>query len=51
MAYLDSSTAPGLIFKQAIPAEFVIGSDGVVQKFGIAHEEAMGSEKIWFERV
>jgi hypothetical protein len=52
MAYLDSSTAPGLIFKAAFPAEFVLGSDGVVKKLGIVPEETMeGVEKIWFDRV
>jgi hypothetical protein len=50
MGYLDSSTAPGLLFREAFPAEFVVGSDGVVRELGLALEEEMG-EMIWFERV
>jgi hypothetical protein len=52
MLYLDSTQAPGLLFKQAVPAEFSIGADGVVGKFGIAAEPEMGKEgKVWFERI
>ncbi len=52
MAYIDSTTAPGLIFREAVAAEFVIGSDGVAKKFGLAAEPEMGSEgRIWFDRI
>jgi hypothetical protein len=52
MCHLDSAKAPGTLFKQAIPGEFIVGADGVVQKFGIAAEPEMGKEgRIWFERV
>jgi len=52
MVYIDSMTAPGLIFKEATPAEFSVGSDGVPKKFGLAAEPEMGVEgRIWFERV
>ena len=52
MAYVDSARAPAPVFEQALPAEFVVSSDGVVGKFGVAMELAMGaSERIWFERV
>lgn len=52
MAYIDSATAPGLVFKKAVPAEFKIGADGISKSFGILLEEAMGSEKkIWFNRM
>ncbi|KAH8598835.1 putative penicillin-binding protein [Bisporella sp. PMI_857] len=39
------------IYKQALPAEFEVGSDGVVRKLGVAEESAMRGEKIWFNRV
>jgi hypothetical protein len=52
MCYLDSTRAPGLIFKSAIPSEFIVGADGIARKFGIAAEEEMGKEgRIWFERI
>jgi hypothetical protein len=51
IAYLDSTTAPGLVFREAAPAEFKVGSDGVSRLFGIIVEPAMGGEKIWFERM
>jgi hypothetical protein len=52
MCHLDSTKAPGKAFKQAIPGEFMVGADGVVQKFGIAAEPEMGKEgRIWFERI
>ncbi|KAJ5047542.1 uncharacterized protein L3040_003365 [Drepanopeziza brunnea f. sp. 'multigermtubi'] len=52
MAHIDSTTAPGLIFRQAVAAEFKVGSDGVANGFGIAIEPEMGLEgRIWFERV
>ena len=51
MAYIDSITAPGLVFKAAVPAEFRIGSDGVSKSFGIAAEVEMNGKKIWFERI
>jgi len=52
MTFIDSATAPGLIFKEARPAEFVVGSDGISKKFGIAAEPSMGiDKKIWFERT
>jgi hypothetical protein len=52
IGYVDSTTAPGLIFKNAAPAEFVVGSDGIVKKFGIGAEPSMGPEgRIWFDRV
>jgi hypothetical protein len=52
LAHIDSKTAPGLIFKSAAPAEFVIGSDGTPKSFGFAAAEEMGPEgRIWFERI
>jgi hypothetical protein len=52
MAYVDSSTAPGLIFKAAVPAGFKIGSDGAPKAFGIAAEEKMGKDgRIWFDKI
>lgn len=52
LAHIDSATAPGLVFKQATAAEFVLGSDGVVRRFGIAGESEMGREaRIWFDRL
>lgn len=52
MAYVDSLTAPGLVFKVALPAEFRIGSDGLPSAFGAAVEERMGKDgRIWFDRV
>ncbi|KAI9051163.1 hypothetical protein LZ554_005265 [Drepanopeziza brunnea f. sp. 'monogermtubi'] len=52
MAHIDSTTAPGLISRQAVAAEFKVGSDGVASGFGIAIEPEMGLEgRIWFERV
>ncbi len=52
IAYVDSSTAPGLIFREAVAAEFVIGSNGVAKKFGLAAEPEMGLEgRIWFDRI
>lgn len=52
MAYIDSATAPGLIFRKAVAAEFLVGVDGIARKFGIAAEPEMGVEaRIWFERV
>ncbi|KAG9236943.1 putative penicillin-binding protein [Amylocarpus encephaloides] len=52
MAYADSTTAPGMVFKQALPAEFAVGVDGVVGRVGVAFEPEMGREgRVWFERV
>jgi hypothetical protein len=52
MAYLDSTLAPGLVFKEAAPAEFVVSSDGVSKSFGIAAEPGMGPEaRIQFARI
>lgn len=52
LAHMDSSTAPGLLFKEALPAEFVVGSDGIPKSFGLAAAEEMGTDaRIWFERV
>ncbi len=52
MAYVDSTTAPGLISKEAVPAEFKVGSDGIAKDFGIVAEPEMGFEKrIWFDRL
>ena len=52
MVYADSTTAPGLVFKQALPAEFVVGVEGVVGRVGVAFEPEMGKEgRVWFERV
>lgn len=51
-AYIDSATAPGGKFREAVPAEFLISSEGVVSKFGIAAEPQMGIYgRIWFERI
>lgn len=52
MAYMDSMDAPGLIFKQALPAEFRIGSDGKPSAVGVGFEPDMGKDgRIWFERI
>jgi hypothetical protein len=52
MAYVDSLTAPGLIFKEAVPAEFKVGGDGISNSFGIMAEVGMGPDsRIWFDRV
>ena len=51
MAYIDSTTAPGLVFREAVPAEFKVGSDGVSKSFGIIAEPEMNGEKIWFDRM
>jgi hypothetical protein len=52
MAYADSTVAPGLIFKEAAPAEFKVASDGISKYFGLAAEPEMGKGgRIWFERI
>lgn len=52
MAYVDSTTAPGLIFKEKVAAEFKVGVDGKAERFGIAVEEEMGVDgRMWFERI
>ena len=52
MAYIDSSTAPGIIFKQAVPAEFIVGADGASSSFGVLAEKEMGpNSRIWFNRL
>lgn len=51
IASLDSVAAPGHIFKERFPAEFVVGADGRPEKFGVRIEPSLGDEKIWFERV
>jgi hypothetical protein len=51
IAYIDSATAPGLVFKEAAASEFVIGSDGVVSKFGFNGGADTGPVWIWFERI
>ncbi|TAQ87178.1 hypothetical protein B7494_g4491 [Chlorociboria aeruginascens] len=52
MAYIDSSTAPGSVFKHAAPAEFRIASDGTPNAFGVMAEPQMGIEgRIWFDRI
>jgi hypothetical protein len=51
MFYADSLTAPGLIFKDAGPAEFKVGGDGISKAFGMLAEPSMGLEKIWFDRI
>ncbi|RDW94512.1 hypothetical protein BP5796_00275 [Coleophoma crateriformis] len=52
IARLDSSVAPGSLFKEAVAAEFRIGSDGVPVEFGLAAEPMMGKEgRIWFKRI
>ncbi|KAL2062947.1 hypothetical protein VTL71DRAFT_6019 [Oculimacula yallundae] len=52
MGYMDSKTAPGLVFKQAMAAEFTVGSSGKADRLGMALEEEMGKDgRIWFERV
>ena len=49
---IESTTAPGLLLREATAAEFVVGSDGVAGRFGIAAEPEMGVEgRIWFERI
>ena len=47
----DSTTAPSMSQGKAYPAEFRVDKDGSVRWFGAAIEEAMGEEKVWFERV
>lgn len=52
MALVDSTVAPGFVFKQAAAAEFRVGSDGVARSLGMAVEPEMGVEgRVWFERV
>lgn len=52
IAYVDSTTAPGtLLFRHALPAQFVIGADGNPARFGARMEETMGEELIWFDRI
>jgi hypothetical protein len=52
LAYMDSLTAPGLIFKTASPAEFRVGGDGISRSLGILIEPSMGLEsRIWFDRI
>jgi hypothetical protein len=52
LARVNSATAPGLVFQEATAAEFVVGAEGTVRRFGIAGESEMGREaRIWFDRV
>jgi hypothetical protein len=52
MAYIDSTLAPGLVFKEAVPAEFVVGSNGVSKSFGIATQPEMAEvARIHFTRI
>jgi hypothetical protein len=52
MANVDSTTAPGLVFKTATAAEFHIGANGIPKTFGLAAEREMGvSGRIFFERI
>lgn len=52
IVYTDSTTAPGSVHQDVMPAEFRVGGDGVVKNLGIAFESEMGKEgRIWFERV
>ena len=51
VARVNSLTAPGALFEKALPAEFLVGSDGGVRKFGIGLEPDMGEKMIWFDRV
>ena len=52
MVYTDSTTAPGSVHQDVMPAEFRVGGDGVVKSLGIALASEMGKEgRIWFERV
>ncbi len=52
MAYVDSATAPGMIFKEKVAAGFQIGVEGKPEQFGIAVEEEMGVDgRMWFKRV
>lgn len=52
LAHVDSLAAPGLIFKEAAPAEFKVGADGVASSFGILAEPEMGPlSRIWFHRI
>lgn len=52
MAYVDSLTAPGLVFREAVPAEFKVGADGVSNSFGILAAYEMGpNSRIWFDRI
>lgn len=52
LAYRDSRTAPGGVYRAVGKAEFVLGSEGVPGKLGVALEGEMGVEgRIWFERV
>ena len=51
IAHIDSDRAPG-IFKEALPAEFTVGSDGRTKALGLATEAEMGPQgRVWFERV
>ena len=38
-------------FRQALPMQFEVGSNGVVKKLGVAGEKSMGEEMLWFSRV
>jgi hypothetical protein len=52
MAYIDSTLAPGLVFQEAAPAGFVVGSDGVSKSFGIATQPEMRiGARIQFTRI
>jgi hypothetical protein len=52
IAYIDSLTAPGLIFREAAPAVFRVGADGISNSFGILAEPEMGMDsRIWFDRL
>jgi hypothetical protein len=51
LAYADSATAPGLLFKDASAAEFVISSDGVSKRFGLDRGTDTDPVWIWFDRI
>jgi len=50
MGFVNKNTgAP--TFRQALPMQFQVGSNGVVKKLGVAGEKSMGEEMLWFSRV
>jgi len=52
LCYADSANAKKSPLESIIQAEFVIGSDGAVTRFGMAAEVQMGPEgRIWFDRI
>jgi len=50
MGFVNRDSA-SLALKDAYPMQFEVGSDGVARKLGVAGEQAMGEEKLWFGRI